>query len=194
MLSSLRPSSSSLAASASLALFLACAFLQSTAASAQQQFGHRAHYARNPHTLDRPWLVRNLRLSPNLLLPVTPLTLLLLFFSTFFIFRTIFKKQYAVASHILLDDASAESEDKLTKLKAEIGDDPAKFASAARKYSKCPSGKDNGGSLGKFGRGNMVPPFDAAVFGENRGEVKKVLGPIKTNFGWHLILIQEREM
>merc|ERR1712086_575256 len=88
----------------------------------------------------------------------------------------------AEASHILVPD-----EAKATELKAEI-EGGADFAELAAKHSTCPSGKP-GGSLGSFGPGQMVPEFDKVVFS---GEVKKVLGPIKTQFGYHLIWITSR--
>lgn len=77
-------------------------------------------------------------------------------------------------------------------MKKEIGNDKAKFAKYAAEHSKCPSGKGNGGSLGKFNIGNMVPPFDKAVFSP-KNEVGVVIGPVQTQFGWHLILVHERD-
>lgn len=77
---------------------------------------------------------------------------------------------------------------KLTEIKAEIGDDPAKFAAAAKEWSGCPSSKD-GGSLGEFGPGMMVKAFDEVCFSEAVGVVH---GPVSTQFGEHLILITER--
>merc|ERR1712196_355045 len=88
----------------------------------------------------------------------------------------------AEASHILVD-----SEAKANQLKAEI-EGGADFADLAAKHSTCPSGK-SGGSLGSFGPGQMVPEFDKVVFS---GEIKKVLGPVKTQFGHHLIWISSR--
>ena len=55
--------------------------------------------------------------------------------------------------------------------------------------SSCPSGK-NGGSLGDFGRGQMVPEFDAAVFSMEVGEISKT--PVKTQFGYHLIKLNAK--
>lgn len=86
------------------------------------------------------------------------------------------------AKHILVD-TKAEA----TKIKAEI-DDGASFDYYARTYSKCPSGQ-NGGSLGYFGRGQMVKPFEDAAF---NGEIGKVSEPVKTQFGWHLIMVEDK--
>ena len=93
----------------------------------------------------------------------------------------------ATASHILIK-GGAEAENKLEDLKVEIDNSPVKFAAAAAEYSECPSGRE-GGSLGSFGPGAMVKEFDQVVFNEAVGEVH---GPIKTQFGYHLIYINER--
>lgn len=58
------------------------------------------------------------------------------------------------------------------------------FAELAGKYSDDPGSKDNGGDLGWFARGRMVPEFDDAVFGTEKGAI---VGPIRTNFGFHVI-------
>merc|ERR1711970_269828 len=88
----------------------------------------------------------------------------------------------AEASHILVPD-----EAKCLEIKAEI-ENGADFADMASKHSTCPSGK-SGGSLGSFGPGQMVPEFDKVIWD---GELNKVLGPVKTQFGHHLIWISER--
>merc|ERR1711981_416045 len=88
----------------------------------------------------------------------------------------------AEASHILV-----ASESQAADLKKQI-DGGADFAELAKKHSTCPSGK-SGGSLGSFGPGQMVPEFDKVVFS---GDVKKTLGPVKTQFGYHLIWISSR--
>ncbi|GMH76748.1 hypothetical protein TrRE_jg8091 [Triparma retinervis] len=95
--------------------------------------------------------------------------------------------QKASASHILIK-GGAEAEQKLIEIKEEIGNDSAKFASAAGAYSSCPSSA-KGGSLGQFGPGQMVKEFNDCVFND---EVGVVHGPIKTQFGYHLILITDR--
>ena len=88
----------------------------------------------------------------------------------------------ATARHILVD--SKETCEDL-KSKIEAGAD---FADLAKAHSKCPSGKQ-GGALGEFTQGEMVPEFDEVVF---TAEVGKVHGPVKTNFGYHLIEITSR--
>jgi len=88
----------------------------------------------------------------------------------------------AKARHILVS-----SEEKCEEMKKQIeaGTD---FAEMARSHSSCPSGKQ-GGELGEFSPGEMVPEFDKVVFS---AEVGKVHGPIKTDFGYHLIEITSR--
>ena len=88
----------------------------------------------------------------------------------------------ASARHLLV-----ETEEKCIELKKEIegGKD---FADVARSHSKCPSGA-SGGDLGEFSPGQMVPEFDTVVFKEELG---KVHGPVKTQFGFHLIEITSR--
>jgi len=88
----------------------------------------------------------------------------------------------ASARHILVD-----SEDACTELKTKI-EGGADFAAMAKEHSSCPSGK-KGGDLGEFGPGQMVREFDDVVF---RSELGKVHGPVKTQFGFHLIEITKR--
>jgi peptidyl-prolyl cis-trans isomerase C len=88
----------------------------------------------------------------------------------------------ASARHILVP---SEAECIELKNRIESGED---FGEIAKQYSKCPSGK-KGGSLGVFRPGQMVREFDEVVFS---GEVGKVLGPVKTQFGYHLIEIIQR--
>lgn len=88
----------------------------------------------------------------------------------------------ATARHILVD-----SEAKCETLKAEI-EGGRDFADVAREHSSCPSGRQ-GGDLGSFGPGQMVREFDEVVFS---GELNKVHGPVKTQFGYHLLEITSR--
>ena len=78
-------------------------------------------------------------------------------------------------------------------MKKQIGNDYAKFMALAEQHSKCPSGKASGGKLGTFRPGSMVPPFDKAIFDEGN-KVGEVIGPVQTNFGWHLIWIEDRNL
>jgi len=88
----------------------------------------------------------------------------------------------ATARHILVDTIN-----KCKDLKTQILDG-ADFAEVARENSKCPSGKQ-GGELGRFGPGQMVREFDEVVFSANVNEVQ---GPVKTQFGYHLIEVTSR--
>jgi len=86
------------------------------------------------------------------------------------------------ASHILVkDDILAQ------KLKLEIKS-YEDFAQLAKIYSECPSSQ-NGGYLGCFGRKQMVKEFEKAAFDGNIGEV---IGPVKTQFGYHLIWVTRK--
>ena len=87
------------------------------------------------------------------------------------------------ASHILVD-----SEEKANELLEKISKGEISFEDAARQNSSCPS-SENGGNLGEFTRGQMVPEFDEAAFSMVAGEVK---GPVKTQFGYHLIKLNSK--
>lgn len=86
------------------------------------------------------------------------------------------------AKHILVDneDLAKEIESKLKK--KEIS-----FEDAAVEYSTCPSNM-NGGDLGTFARGQMVPEFEEAAFALPVG---KVSSPIKTDFGYHIVVVND---
>ena len=88
----------------------------------------------------------------------------------------------ASARHILV-----ATEQQCLELKQQI-ENGADFADIAAKHSQCPSGRQ-GGALGEFGPGMMVPEFDRVVFKE---EVGVVHGPVKTQFGYHLVEITSR--
>ncbi len=88
----------------------------------------------------------------------------------------------ASARHILVDN-----EDQCLALKQQISEG-ADFAELAKQHSSCPSGKQ-GGELGEFGPGQMVPEFDKVVFNEAVGTPH---GPVKTDFGYHIVEITNR--
>ncbi len=90
--------------------------------------------------------------------------------------------------------SAAGAEDKIKALKAQLDKVPAaelaaKFAELAKANSDCPS-KEKGGDLGLFGKGQMVPEFEKAAYAL---EVGKVSEPVKTSFGWHLIMTTKKE-
>lgn len=88
------------------------------------------------------------------------------------------------ASHILVKD-----EELAKKIYGEITKGSKTFEDAAKEYSTCPS-KEEGGNLGDFGRGQMVPEFDTAVFEMEVGEITAT--PVKTQFGYHLIKLNAK--
>ena len=85
--------------------------------------------------------------------------------------------------HILV-----ESEDEAKQLREKIAHG-ANFAQLAKEHSKDPGSKDDGGELGYFGRGQMVPQFEEAAFKLQKGDLSE---PIQTQFGWHLIQLDDR--
>jgi peptidyl-prolyl cis-trans isomerase C len=89
----------------------------------------------------------------------------------------------ARARHILVD-----SKEACERLKREI-EGGADFGELAKQHSRCPSGK-SGGDLGEFDRGQMVPEFDEVVF---TGDIGTTHGPVKTQFGYHLIEVTSRQ-
>lgn len=89
------------------------------------------------------------------------------------------------ASHILVKE-EALAKDIAAKLTA--GDEKA-FAEAAKANSLDPGSKEEGGSLGYFGKGQMVPQFEEAAFKLKKGELST---PVQTQFGWHIIRLDDR--
>lgn len=95
------------------------------------------------------------------------------------------------ASHVLIpfdadkDAAKATAMDVLSRAKK--GED---FAALAMQYSKDPGSAQNGGDLGFFGKGRMVKPFEEAAYAANVGDV---VGPIETQFGWHVIKVTDKQ-
>jgi len=98
------------------------------------------------------------------------------------------------ARHILIraaagdEKASKEAEDKIKAVIARLkkGED---FAKIAGELSEDPSGKANGGDLGYFGKGQMVAPFSEAAFKLEKGQFSE---PVKTEFGWHVIKVEDK--
>ncbi len=87
------------------------------------------------------------------------------------------------AKHILV-----ETEDQAKEIKAKIDNNEVTFEAAAKEYSTCPSNAQ-GGDLGVFGRGMMVPEFEDAAFALELNEVSE---PVKTQFGYHLVKVEAK--
>lgn len=99
------------------------------------------------------------------------------------------------ASHILLKTTEGDSDERLTERRQEMESilararDGEDFGMLAQKYSEGPSAP-KGGYLGVFGRGQMVPAFDSAVFALQENEISDV---VKTRFGFHIIRLDKIE-
>jgi len=89
----------------------------------------------------------------------------------------------AIARHILVP-----TEKDALDLKDQIASG-SDFGDLAKEHSKCPSGS-SGGSLGEFSQGQMVPEFDAVVFGDL--PIGEISDPVKTDFGYHLLQVEKR--
>ena len=85
------------------------------------------------------------------------------------------------AAHILVN---SEKDAQNIMARLEKGE---KFEDLAKRFSKCPS-KSKGGNLGWFSKGDMVPEFENAAFSAQKGAV---VGPVKTKFGYHIILVKD---
>ncbi len=91
--------------------------------------------------------------------------------------------EQVLCQHILVKGSDDAALDKIKDIRARIVDGKADFAEEAKKHSDCPSGQQ-GGSLGWFGRGMMVPEFDKVAFEMAKGEVSNI---VTTQFGYHII-------
>jgi peptidyl-prolyl cis-trans isomerase D len=98
------------------------------------------------------------------------------------------KPEEVKARHILIQGEEAKSLDKIKALKAKVN--TKNFAEIAKKETEDPTGKANGGELGWFSAGRMVPEFDAVAFKMNKGEIS---APVKTQFGYHLIYVEDKK-
>lgn len=97
----------------------------------------------------------------------------------------LFSSTQIKASHILVKD-----EDVAKQLRAELSADPSTFADKAKALSIDKTSGAKGGDLGKFGQGRMVPEFERVAFALKPGEISE---PVKTQYGWHIILLVERD-
>ena len=97
--------------------------------------------------------------------------------------KNLFSQQESVkASHVLIEEKD-KADLVLSKIKEGMS-----FEEAAKEYSTCPS-KEIGGSLGEFGRGQMVPEFEEVAFNMEVGTISE---PVKTQFGYHIIKLDKK--
>ncbi len=98
------------------------------------------------------------------------------------------KPEEVKARHILIAGDDAQSLEKAKAIKARVT--TKNFKEIAEKETQDPTGKSNGGDLGWFSSGRMVPEFEAAAFAMKKGEISE---PIKTQFGYHIILVEDKK-
>lgn len=104
------------------------------------------------------------------------------------------KKEFKLcrAEHILIDTKKRDAQKAnqiATQLLNDIHTGKISFEDAARELSDCPSGKE-GGDLGYFDKSSMVAPFSEAAFNT---EVNQIVGPVETEFGYHLIKVLDKK-
>lgn len=97
------------------------------------------------------------------------------------------KAKFKTAEQINAKHILVKEEEEANKIKTEI-EAGKTFEEAAKEYSTCPS-KERGGDLGQFSKGQMVPEFEDAAFA---AEIGALVGPVKTQFGYHLILVDKK--
>lgn len=90
--------------------------------------------------------------------------------------------------HILIQGDEAKALDKIKALRTKVN--AKNFSEIAKKETEDPTGKDNGGDLGWFSKGRMVPEFEAVAFKMNKGEISE---PVKTQFGYHIIYLEDKK-
>jgi peptidyl-prolyl cis-trans isomerase C len=142
----------------------------------------------------KPWYMKNVSFGDNIEVPISPATLMISFVTIFYIIYYYYNAQcFCVASHILIKDMGKETKLKLEQWKDKIGVNSQLFGKYAADHSECPSGKHNGGHLGKFYMYDMAPNFNSACF-DKKTPLQTTIGPIQTQFGYHLIYIHERQI
>jgi peptidyl-prolyl cis-trans isomerase D len=97
------------------------------------------------------------------------------------------KPEEVKARHILVTGDEKKALEKIKAIRGKVN--PKNFGDIAKKETEDPTGKDNGGDLGWFSAGRMVPEFEKVAFGMKKGEISE---PVKTQFGYHLILVEDK--
>ncbi len=98
------------------------------------------------------------------------------------------KAEEVKASHILISGADDKSLEKAKSIRTQVT--TKNFGSIAKKETQDPTGKENGGDLGWFSAGRMVPEFEKTAFAMKPGEISQ---PVKTQFGYHIIYVQDKK-
>lgn len=98
------------------------------------------------------------------------------------------KPEEVKARHILIVSDDQKALEKIKAIRAKVT--PKNFAEIAKKETEDPTGKNNGGDLGWFSAGRMVPEFEKAAFAMKKGEISE---PVKTQFGYHLIYVEDKK-
>jgi peptidyl-prolyl cis-trans isomerase D len=98
------------------------------------------------------------------------------------------KPEEVKARHILITGDDAKALEKIKSIKSKVNS--KNFSDIAKKETQDPTGKANGGDLGWFSAGRMVPEFEKVAFGMNKGEISE---PVKTQFGYHLIYVEDKK-
>ncbi len=98
------------------------------------------------------------------------------------------KPEEVKARHILIAGDDAKSLEKIKAIKAKVN--TKNFADIAKKETEDPTGKENGGDLGWFSAGRMVPEFEQVAFGMKEGQISE---PVKTQFGYHIIMVEGKK-
>jgi len=98
------------------------------------------------------------------------------------------KPEEIKARHILIQGSGEKELEKITEIRSKLS--AKNFNEVANKETQDPTGKKNGGDLGWFSPGRMVPEFDKAAFGLKKGEISS---PVKTSFGYHIIYVEDKK-
>lgn len=140
--------------------------------------------------LAKPWLMRSLEVGGKNMFfsPASLITVLV--FVVYVYYFLVGSRKFCEASHILIKDTSPKTKKSLDEMVKDIGRNAKKFGDIAAKYSQCPS-KVKNGDLGRFYEGDMAPPFDKVCF-DPKSKTGTTLGPVQTQFGYHLIYIRQR--
>lgn len=172
-----------------LPILLAFCMMPLSAAAADEGADEQAQQNKNARAAFKPWYATSI--SPKF--PVSPASIIILVGSiVWLLLKWSGPPVYCVASHILIPKHDEASREQLEKYKTSIGSDLSAFKSCAMKVSSCPS-KRSGGNLGKFKQNDMAPQFDEVCFSPET-PVNTTVGPIETQFGFHLIYIHDRKI